>query len=55
MNLEQALKYLIDNNVYTDEWTGTGMYEIIADLVKSERRMWKEEELDYFLNIAKNK
>lgn len=28
----KAVKYLIKHNVYSDEWTGAGMYEAIVKL-----------------------
>ena len=32
-----AIKYLVKHSVYTDEWTGTGMYEAIEKVLPSKR------------------
>lgn len=33
-----AINYLVKNNVYTDEWSGTGMYEAIVKIVEAPKK-----------------
>ena len=47
-----AIKYLINNSVYNDEWTGAGMYEAIVKIVPSKKVKIKF--LDELLEQAKN-
>lgn len=32
-----AIKYLVKNSVYSNEWTGAGMYEAIVKILPSKR------------------
>lgn len=52
MNKLEALKYLIDNNVYYDEWRGAGMYEALSTVIKSEEEIFTQEYLDDLLKKA---
>lgn len=47
-----AIKYLIKNTVYADEWTGAGMYEAIVKVVPSKKV--KITFLNQLLEEAKN-
>lgn len=33
-----AINYLVKNEVYSDEWTGAGMYEAIVKIVKAPKK-----------------
>lgn len=51
----EAVQYLVQNNEYNDEWSGAGMYEIIAEVVeKLENTFFTKEILDKLLEKAKN-
>ena len=49
-----AVEYLVQNNVYQDEWTGAGMYEAIEAIIKSEEKEFTKEYLDGLLKDASN-
>lgn len=52
MNKMEALKYLVKNSVYDNEWTGAGMYEELARVIKSKKKEYTKEELDKMLARA---
>lgn len=56
-NKTHAIKYLVKNNVYTNEWTGTGMYEAIEELIENKRGrvFWSKKYLDSLLVKAINR
>jgi len=41
MNQVEAIKYLIVNSRYNDEWSGAGMWEALLKVMKQET--WKRE------------
>ena len=49
----EAIKYLVKNSVYSDEWSGAGMYEAIEKVLPSKRV--KITFLKQLLEEAKNK
>jgi hypothetical protein len=50
-----AINYLIKNTVYSNEWTGTGMYEAIVKIVEAPKNCrFKKEYLNELLKEAKN-
>jgi hypothetical protein len=46
-----AIKYLVKNNVYSNEWTGAGMYEAIAKVVEAPEKFGFSK--DYLNNLLK--
>ena len=48
----QAIEYLNKHSVYTDEWTGAGMWEAVEKLMKSTRTTFTKEYLDRLLKDA---
>ena len=50
----EALKYLVKNSVYGDEWTGAGMYEELVKIIESDKNEYTKEELDALLREAEN-
>ncbi len=49
-----AITYLVKNSVYTNEWTGAGMYEAIREVVESPKgTRFKKEYLNTLLAQAK--
>lgn len=51
-----AINYLVENSVYSDEWSGAGMYEIIEKIVVAPKNTrFKKEYLNELLEEAKNK
>lgn len=53
-NKIEALHYLVDNNVYGDEWSGAGMYHSVRDVIKSDEDSFTKEFLDNLLKEAKD-
>ena len=43
---------MIKNNVYSDEWSGAGMYEAIEEIVNSEEDVFYQDLLDELLKKA---
>ena len=54
MNKLEALRYLIDNESYTDEWSGAGMYHAVREVVDSKDDSFDEEFLNELLENAEN-
>ena len=52
MDKMEALKYLIENSVYCDEWTGAGMYVELKEIIESDKEEYTEKELDKALERA---
>lgn len=51
-----AINYLVQNSVYSNEWTGAGMYEVIEEIVKAPKKSrFKKEYLNGLLEKAKNR
>lgn len=50
-----AINYLVKNSVYTDEWSGAGMYEAIKEIVDAPKgSRFKKEYLKILLDKASN-
>lgn len=48
-----AINYLVGNTVYSNEWTGTGMYEAIVKIIEApEKTRFSKEYLNTLLEIA---
>lgn len=47
-----AIKYLAKNSVYTNEWTGTGMWEAVETVLATGKTLLTKEYLDTLLKIA---
>ena len=43
MDKNNALKYLVTNERYSDEWSGTGMYHALVKIIMSEDILFTEE------------
>ena len=54
MNKIDALKYLVTNKIYSDEWSGTGMYHALVQIIKSEDMLFTEEFLIKLLKEVEN-
>jgi hypothetical protein len=55
MTIEEAVKYLVDNDKYENEWSGAGMWEAVLQVVKPENAaILCEDFLDDLLEKAKN-
>lgn len=52
MNRLEALKYLVKNNVFCDEWSGAGMYDALSTVIESEEFFFTQEYLDDLLKKA---
>lgn len=52
MNKIEALKYLVQNNVYCDEWSGAGMYHALSIVIESLEDSFTKEYLDGLLENA---
>ena len=52
-NQLEAIKYLVDNSEYTNEWTGTGMWHAVMEVMSFEGNTSKEK-LDDLLKEAAN-
>ena len=52
MNKIEALKYLIEFDVSSDEWSEAGMYHAVKDVIESEEVKFSTEELDILLERA---
>ena len=50
-----AIKYLVKHNVYTDEWSGAGMYEAIEEVILYSPKNIAKRYLDKLLKQAKNR
>lgn len=51
-----AINYVVKNNVYTSEWRGAGMYEIIVKIVEAPKKFrFSKEYLKALLFEAQNK
>ena len=49
-----AVKYIIKNEVYSDEWSGAGMYEALRTLVNNKTKLrFSTEYLNELLENAK--
>ena len=53
-NKIDALKYLVKNNVYSDEWSGAGMYHAVETVIISDEEFFTKESLDILLEVASN-
>lgn len=51
-NRLESIKYMIDNEVYGDEWSGAGMYEAIVKIIKSDKEDFMESFLIELLDKA---
>jgi len=49
----EAIKYLVDNSVYGDEWTGTGMWHAV-EKVMGRKQAWTQKQLEELLAEAQN-
>ncbi len=50
-----AINYLIEHNVYENEWQGAGMYEVIVEVVNAPKGFrFSKEYLNSLLEKAKN-
>lgn len=47
-----AIKYLVENNVYDNEWSGAGMYLAIEDVINNDTEWFEESYLDHLLKKA---
>ena len=54
MNKIEALEYLVENNVYNDEWSGTGMFSILRDVIRSNAETFEKIDLEILLEKARN-
>lgn len=51
-----AINYLVSNSVYSNEWTGTGMYEAIEKIVRAPKKTrFRKEFLNSLLEDAKKR
>jgi hypothetical protein len=50
-----ALKYMIDHNVYGNEWQGAGMYEAIVKIIRYKGKSITTEYLRRLLKEAENR
>lgn len=49
-----AITYLVTNNVYNEEWSGAGMYEAIAIIVRTPKKVrFSKKYLNELLEKAK--
>lgn len=53
-NKIDALKYLVENSVYGDEWSGAGMYHAVENVIKSDDEFFTKDFLDSLLKDAAN-
>jgi len=53
MNKIEALEYLVENNVY-NEWSGTGMFSILRDVIRSNAETFEKIDLEILLEKARN-
>ena len=53
MNQIEAIKYLVDNSVYEDEWSGTGMWHAVEKVMKR-KQAWTQKRLKELLKEAKD-
>lgn len=51
---QQAINYLIKNNVYHDEWSGAGMFEAVIKIYEDKNEMFSKDYLDKLLKQAEN-
>lgn len=52
MDQLEALEYLKKHSVYTDEWTGAGMWEAVEKVL--DKKGWSVAELNALLEKAEN-
>lgn len=53
-NKEDALKYLIENEICSNEWNEAGMYHALRDIITNKEHFFKRSELDDLLKKAEN-
>jgi len=49
----EAIKYLVDNSVYSNEWTGTGMWHAVQKVMER-KQIWTQKRLKELLEEAEN-
>ncbi len=49
-----AVKYLVKNDVYCNEWSGAGMFTAIQDVINSHKLIFTKAYLDELLDKASN-
>lgn len=52
MNKLEAIEYLVQNEICSDEWAEAGMYTAISTIIKSEESFFTQEYLDVLLKEA---
>lgn len=51
-----AINYLVKHNVYSDEWSGAGMYEIITKIIEApQKTRFSKTYLDSLLEEAEKR
>ncbi len=53
MNKLEAIEYLFENDKYTNEWTGAGMWEAVREVLGTKEPITKKW-LDELLKTAEN-
>lgn len=51
----KAIKYLIENDQYQEEWSGAGMWEAVIEVMKSEEKYLTKHFLDTLLKTAEGR
>lgn len=49
----EAIQYLYENSVYSDEWTGTGMWHAVQKVMER-KQVWTKKRLNELLEEAQN-
>lgn len=47
-----SIKYLVENNVYDNEWSGAGMYHAVEDVINNDAGWFEKSYLDHLLKNA---